>query len=127
MQQLELTEELDSRQIAALESLLSGNNITEASAIAGVSRTTLSRWVNHDYAFRTALREARTAAVQAAQSRIQELSPAIVDALANIALDTAAGRRDRTQAAAKLLDLAYRSIDTDELERRISALESRFE
>jgi transposase-like protein len=127
MIQTELTDSrLDERQLAAIELLLAGKTITATADEIGVHRNTLSRWVHGNREFRAALRQARSAAVEAAQSRIQELSPLVVDALASIALDPTAGRRDRTQAAAKLLDFAYRSLSSDELERRIDELERRF-
>ena len=126
MEQLELTNELTDRQQAALEARLFEPTITAAAAKANFGRTTLSRWLNHDYAFRLALREARSTALESTISRIQEASGDVANRLIEIALDPSSGKRDAVTAAAKVLDLAYRSIDTDELERRIDELERRF-
>jgi hypothetical protein len=125
MEQLEVTDELTDRQQAGLEAMLTEPTITAAAAKAGVGRTTLSRWVNHDYAFRLALREARSTALDIALTQIQESAGDVARRLIDIALDPNSGKRDAVTAAAKVLDLAYRNVDADEIEQRIDELERR--
>lgn len=72
---------LPSRQAKALDALLSGQNITGAAAIAGVSRQTLSGWLNHDFTFIAAYNRRRQLLADEISNRLRALAVKAFDAL----------------------------------------------
>jgi hypothetical protein len=72
---------IPSTQITALEALLSGRSITDAAQVAGVSRTTLHRWLKDDFEFRAELNLARHALRQTALARLDSLCELSIEVL----------------------------------------------
>ena len=60
----------DACQIRVLEAILSGESVTEAAKRAGVSRSTVHRWLLSDFTFQAALNSERHAAQRAAVARL---------------------------------------------------------
>ena len=61
-------------QIAALEALLAGSNVTDAAAAAGVDRSTLHNWRRKNFAFQAALNAGRYDLRQAIAHRLERLA-----------------------------------------------------
>jgi hypothetical protein len=105
---------LTSKQEARIAALLSQPTHVAAAAQAGVSESTLYRWLQVP-AFRAAYRQARRELVEAAIGRVQAAAGGAVEALVSVAHK---GRRDgdRVRAAMAILDHAHRGLsDADTL------------
>ena len=74
--------ELTPDQAAALELLLSGQNITAAAAAVGVARETVSRWRNSDPTFQAAYNAALQSAYEANQKKLIDARGKALDRLA---------------------------------------------
>lgn len=101
-------QKLDSRQEAVIAALLTEPTYSAAAKTAGVSETTLYRWL-HMPAFRAAYRSARRELIEAAVGRIQAATGQAVETLVAVARQ---GRRegDRVRAAVALLEHACRGL-----------------
>jgi hypothetical protein len=88
-------------QRLAMEWLMGGGSITEAGQYAGVSRQTVSQWLNHDEDFR--------ALFEQWQQQVREINHARLMALSEAALETVAvavrEKRDPKLAVAVLKGL----------------------
>lgn len=69
-------------QERALEALLSGVSVAEASRAEGVDRATVHRWLRSDPAFQVAFNQARTAMRAAAEGRLETLASKALDVIA---------------------------------------------
>jgi hypothetical protein len=97
-----------------IAALLTEPNYAAAAAKAGVSETTLYRWM-HLPEFRASYRQARRELVEGAIGRVQATTGQAVEILLDVARN---GRRDgdRVRAANSLLDHAFRGLtDADTL------------
>lgn len=119
-----INEELTERQDRAIAALLSEPTIKAAAEKARVGERTLHTWLLEP-AFDGAYRKARREAVRQAIARLQQTSSDAVQVLISIMNDTTKHPSSRIAAASKVLDLAIRAIEIDDLEARIAALESR--
>jgi len=68
-------------QIAAVDALLAGATDAEASAVAGVTRQTISGWKNHHPAVVACLNAARQASWERSADRLRNLVPMAITAL----------------------------------------------
>ncbi len=118
------TDNLSTIQHAAIAALLSVSTVPQAAAMAGVSDRQLYRWLADDQEFDAAYRRARWRATQQAIARLQQVSSAAVTVLISIAADKHMPPSSRVAAASKLLDLALRAVEVEELEARLTALEA---
>lgn len=111
-------------QHKAIAYLLTERDTLAASKAAGVSYRTLNRWLDNPN-FKAELREASTAAIENAVIQLSELTVLAVGVLREIMTDKEASPGTRVQAAnialARFLDLR----ESQELEKRIAALEAR--
>ena len=71
-------------QEIAIAAMISGASTTEAGAMAGVSRVTVSRWRNHDDVFIAAYNTARFEVIEVRKAAILALSGKAVQVLADI-------------------------------------------
>ncbi len=96
-----------------IAALLTEPTHAAAAAKAGISRSTVYRWLNNS-AFRAAFRRARREMVEAAIGRMQASSGEATEALVNVIRQ---GRRDgdRVRAATVLLDYALRGLVSADL------------
>ena len=75
---------LEADQLAALDLLLAGKSVTEAAAVVGVVRETVSRWRNTDPAFQAAYNAALQSAYEGATARLLEARGKALDRLATL-------------------------------------------
>jgi hypothetical protein len=106
----------------AILALLSERSIQAAATRCGVGERTLRTWLGDDPAFQAAYRAARHAAFETGLSRIQAMTGAAVDALADL-LGPQINASVRLGAARTVLEVALHQADTDTLMRRLEALE----
>jgi transposase-like protein len=107
---------------AAVAALMTQRNVEEAARAAGIGTQTLMRWRKLPE-FQAAWREARRAAVSQSNARLQQASSTAVSVLMKIMVDTNAPASTRVRAADRVLDHAKHSIEYEDIEVRVSALE----
>lgn len=117
--------QLTTTQYKALSALMAGASVTDAAQQAGVSERTLYRYLA-DSTFDAAYRAARRRAVGQATTKLQQIAGEAVEMLRAVMTDTEASDRARVAAASKILDLAYKAVELDDLESRIKALEEKY-
>jgi hypothetical protein len=113
---------LPGKQEQALLAVISHATLKEAATSAGVSETTLWRYMQ-DEAFAKRLREARRDAVSHAVIRLQRASADAVTVLQDIMTKEDAPASARITAARAVIDYAVRAVEIDELKSRINDLE----
>jgi hypothetical protein len=102
------------KQEQAVAALLTEATVQQAAAKAGVSHSTLKRWLSEPD-FRAAYRWARRELVEGAVGRVQAATGLAVDTLVAVAR-SGARDGDRVRAAVALLDHAFRGLaDADTL------------
>ncbi len=117
---------LTPQQQKACVALLTETTIAAAAKAAGVGERTLYRWLD-DATFAEAYRAARRKAVTQAVARLQQLSSGAVAVLAQVAADKHAPAHSRVAAASKILDLAIKAVELEDVIKRVEALEQRLE
>ena len=113
---------LPAKQESALRAVLSHPTLKEAALAAGISETTLWRYMQ-DGEFSKRLREARRDAVGHAVTRLQRASSDAVTVLRDLMMKEDAPAAARITAARTVLDYSMRAVETDELRARIDELE----
>jgi hypothetical protein len=113
---------LPAKQELALRAVISHPTLKDAAHAAGVSETTLWRYMQ-DAEFSRRLREARREAVNHAVIRLQRASGDAVTVLGDIMTNDSAPASARITAARAVLDYSMRAVETDELRARIEELE----
>lgn len=113
---------LPAKQELALRAVISRPTLKEAAQAAGVSETTLWRYMQDDE-FSRRLREARREAVNHAVIRLQRASSDAVTVLGDIMMSESAPASARITAARAVLDYSMRAVETDDLKARIEELE----
>src|SRR5262245_34525881 len=113
---------LDGHQERALAALLSSSSHAEAAQRAGISESTLQRWLREP-AFREEYRAARRALLEAAIGRLQSASGDAVQVLQDVLTDPQAGANARIRAACSILDYSVKAVELWDLAERIERLE----
>ena len=121
-QQPEDADSLPAKKELALRAVLSHPTLREAALAAGVSETTLWRYMQ-DEAFARRLREARREAFSHAMLRLQHAANDAVNALQDVLKNPDAGGSVRVAAARVILDQSRRAIELDDLRARVNELE----
>jgi len=103
--------------------LLSQRNIEDAARIAGVGTRTLLRWLKLPE-FQATYRQARRVAFGQSIARLQQASSAAVAALLKVLVDPNTPASSRVRAADCVLDHAAKGIEIEDIEARISELET---
>ena len=106
----------------AVVALMTTRTISEAAKRSGYTERSLYRLLTQEE-FITLYRQARWAAVGVAASRLQQSASQAVDTLSAVMTDKEASPSARVQAAKVCLDMALRTVELEDLEARISALE----
>lgn len=106
----------------AIAALLKQRNIEEAARAIGIGTQTLLRWMKVPD-FDKAYREARRAAFSQSVARLQQASGAAVSTLLKIMVDPSAPPSTRVRAADSVLDHSAKSIEIEDIEARVAALE----
>jgi hypothetical protein len=115
--------ELEPGQERAIIALLSEPTLRAAASSADISETTLWRWLR-DPDFKDAYRKARSDALTQATARLQTLTGAAVEALAEIVGNERVSPHVRLSAASKILEMAYKAAEINELQARLEKLEA---
>ncbi len=117
-------EKLTRKQEQAIAALMAAPSIVEAARQAGVSESTLLRWLqtpDFDAYYRAARREV----VKQATGKLSAASGEAVDILRAVMTDQTAPASSRVTAARAILDYAYKALELDDLATRILILEER--
>ena len=69
------TQDLTPQQETAIDILALGRNLTDTAQAVKVSRKTVSQWVNHHPAFRSALRQRRSELLRESRGKLHALLP----------------------------------------------------
>jgi AraC-like DNA-binding protein len=112
---------LPAKQEIALRAVISHPTLKDAAQAAGVSETTLWRYMQ-DAEFSRRLREARREAINHAVLRLQKASSNAVTVLSDIMMNDSAPASARITAARAVLDYSMRAVEMDELKARIEEL-----
>lgn len=107
---------------AAIIALLTAPTIEDAAKEAGVSDTTLYRWLKLPE-FQEELRETKKQAVNLALTKLQHSTTAAVQVLQDVAEDKDAPASARVSAAKGILDMALKAVELDDLIQRLKKLE----
>jgi transposase len=115
---------LNGKKARALEALLSGKSVEEAAQLAGVSRTTLFRWLREDERFRDEYRRAGSQLMEGALRRLQQLCGVAVKTLAEVMGEREATAASRVTAARATLELTLKIEEHRSLVNRLERLET---
>jgi transposase-like protein len=107
----------------AITALMTSSTVEDAADHVGVDRSTLYRWLDRDE-FQRQYREARRSALNQAIARLQQVSRDAVTTLQDVMNDPEARDGDRIRAAEKVLKFAVDTAEIEDLQERLSELES---
>jgi hypothetical protein len=115
--------ELEPAQERAIVALLSEPTLRAAASSAGISESTLWRWLR-DPAFRVAYRRARQEVLERATARLAALVGVAVEALSEIVADRAVSPHVRVSAASRIVEFALKAAEIEDVQARLEKLES---
>ena len=110
------------RQVAALEILVSGGNMTEAAKAAGISPRTLERWLTRPE-FSGALQAMQTTVLKSITSRLTGLAGKAVDTLAELLSGEGVLDAIKARVAVAALDSVMKWHQGMALEERLATIE----
>jgi hypothetical protein len=113
---------LSGAQNKAVLAMLSGSNFLEASQTAGVSQSTMWRWMREPD-FKQALRDGRLELMEGAIGRIQQACSEAVEVLRSVMNNQESPCSSRVTAAKCVIEMALKAVELQDLEQRIIALE----
>ncbi|MGG5369517.1 phage replication protein [Enterococcus sp. AZ196] len=116
--------ELNIRQDRFLKALLEAPSIEKACEMAGINKTTGYKYLKDDK-FLTEYRKLRREAMQQVTARLQKASEEAVEVLREVMTDKKASPSSKVQAAKNVLEIAYRSIELDDIQERIAMIENK--
>jgi transposase-like protein len=111
------------KQEEAIAALLTQRNIEEAAREAGISVSTMLRWLKEPD-FDKAYREARRAVFKQSVARMQQACGAAVTTLLKVMVDPTTPASTRIRAADSILDHSEKSIEIEDIEARVADLET---
>lgn len=114
--------DLNIRQDRFLKALLETATIEAACKMAGINKTTGYKYLK-DATFLAEYRKIRRESMQQVTARLQRTSEEAVSVLHEIMLDSDNSPNARVQAAKNTLDIAYKSLELDDVQARIEQLE----
>lgn len=115
--------ELTTRQRRAIAALLTERNVSAAAQAANVGVRTLYTWLAEP-AFRLAVREAESTAIDAAARRLVGLADGALSVLAAMLTDNDTAPALKLRAAQTILDHLLELRELATLESRVAALEA---
>jgi hypothetical protein len=113
---------LERKQEEAIAALLSQRNIDEAARTAGISTRTLLRWLQLPE-FQKAYRQARRDAYSQAVARLQQGTSAAATILLKTMIEPGTPASVRVRAAEAIFNHAFKAIEIEDIEARVSELE----
>ncbi len=114
--------ELNIRQDRFLKALLQCASVDQACKEAGINRTTGYKYLK-DELFMDEYRSLRRDAMQQVTAQLQKKSEEAVQVLAEVMNDKEAPHASRVTSAKNVLDVAYRSLELDDIAERIEEVE----
>lgn len=114
--------DLNIRQDRFLKALLEAPSIEKACELAGINKTTGYKYLK-DEKFLMEYRKLRREAMQQVTARLQKTSEEAVNVLRDVMHDKEASPSARVQSAKNILEIAYRSIELDDIQERIESIE----
>jgi hypothetical protein len=106
----------------AIAALMVQQNTEEAARAVGIAPKTLLRWLQIPE-FQTALRDAKLAAFSQTTGRLHQMSSTAVSILGKVMVDPATPPATKIRAADSILNHTIKTIETENLEVRLSELE----
>jgi transposase len=119
-------QKITQRQERAIAVLIASPTIREAAESLRVNEVTLYRWLR-EREFQAAYRQARREVVAQAVARLQEACSTAVNTLIEVMGDGEAPCSSRVTAAKSVLELAFKAVELEDLDARVTALEERTE
>jgi hypothetical protein len=113
---------LGRKQEDAIAALLTQRNVEEAARAAGIGTRTLLRWLKLPV-FQAAYRKARRDAFGQAIARLQQGTSAAATTLLKTMIDPNTPASVRVRAAEAIFTHAAKSIEIEDVETRVTALE----
>jgi hypothetical protein len=107
----------------AVAALLTQRNIEEAAKATGIAPNTLLKWMK-DLEFQAAYRDARRAAHSQSIARLQQATSAAVTTLLKVMVDPSTPPSTKVRAADSVLDHSAKSIEIEDIDVRVAALEA---
>jgi hypothetical protein len=107
---------------AAIAALLTQRSIEEAARVAGISIQTMYRWMKEPE-FQVEFRRARQDAFSQSIARLQQAAGAAVSTLLKLMVDPATPAPTRAYAANSVLLHSRRSMEIDDIQARLDAME----
>jgi len=114
---------LSAKQTRTLAALLSCRSVEEAAQKAGISSTTIFRWLRKDDAFRLEYRKGRSQLMEETLRQLQAGCNLAIETLSQVMGDCEATAASRVTAARTTLELSLRIQEHQDLAERIERLE----
>ena len=115
---------LSRRAEQAISALLTTASIGDAAQQAGIGERTLYRWLREDAPFQAAYRRAKRQVVEQAMTQIQQATGIAVETLLAVMQDPETPASARVSAAKAVLEQALKTVEIEDLESRLTALEA---
>ena len=115
-------EKLTRKQEQAIAALIAESTLEKAAEKAGVSVSTLYRWLQKEE-FQKAYQAQRREVVNHAVTQLQRATTTAVSTLEDVMRDATAPASARVSAARAVLEMAVEGIKRDDTERRLTELE----
>jgi hypothetical protein len=115
--------DLEPGQERAIIALLSEPTLRAAASSAGISETTLWRWLREP-SFRVAYRRARQEVLERATIRLAAIAEAAVEALGEIVADPTVSPHVRVSAASRIIEFALKAAEIEDVQARLEKLEA---
>jgi len=117
-------DKIGQKQEKVIAALLQAQTIREAAEQAGISESTLLRWL-HDETFLEPYRKARRQVVQLAICQLQRSAGKAVKTLLEIAEEKDNPASSRVSAAKTILEMSLKAVEFEDLEKRIAEIEKK--
>lgn len=118
-----MADALNIRQDRFLKALLEAPSIEKACKLAGINKSTGYKYLK-DTRFMAEYRALRREAMQQVTARLQKASEEAVAVLTEVMNDKEAAPNARVQSAKNVLDIAYKSIELDDIQEQLDELKT---
>jgi len=108
----------------AITALLSHSTVEQAADVAGLSPSTLYRWLKTED-FLESFRQARQETVKLAMVKLQQSTSSMVDVLVGIAKDESKPSGTRVNAAKTVLEASIKVVEMEEIIERLKKIETK--
>jgi len=122
---IEVSKKMERKKEKAIACLIAQPSITLAAQEAGISQSTMYRWLN-DEEFQMAYRKAKKEIVGHALTQVQKAVTKAVDTLLDV-MGNGVVESAKVSAAKTILELAIKAVEIEELEERLTILERRMD